>query len=148
MNPTDRNRFALIGPQRGDVVDEHSCPSCGAAVLQRYRPGRARIYCNNACRQRAYRWRRANGVRLCVERNGPAERSITFDRRHALRDERDPAASIVDRRRRRVSVCGTFSRPASLGRFTHHDFLVDHDWSCESCISLIGAPDTKHGRLR
>src|SRR5690606_14066107 len=62
----------------GEIVDERPCPMCGTTVQQIHRPGRARIYCTNSCRQRAYRWRRAHGVRHCVERNGPVERMLTY----------------------------------------------------------------------
>ena len=108
----------------------HFCPVCGTTVQQIHRPGRARIYCTNGCRQRAYRWRRANGVRICVERTGPVERMITYGRRHALRDPRDPVARVTDRRDRLPTVCGTFAIPSTRMRFTHYDFLPDHPWSC------------------
>ena len=123
---------------RGEIVDERPCPVCGTTVQQIHRPGRARIYCTNGCRQRAYRWRRANGVRICVERTGPVERMITYGRRHALRDPRDPVARVTDRRDRLPTVCGTFAIPSTRMRFTHYDFLPDHPWSCATCVALIG----------
>lgn len=122
----------------GDVVGEHGCPVCGTAVPELYRPGRGRLYCTNACRQRAYRWRRARGVRMFVERDGAAERLFN-DRRHALRDARDPAATVRDRRRREVTVCGTFGRPVRTQRVTHDRFVPEHPWSCRSCAALVGA---------
>lgn len=127
---------------RGDVIDRRRCPTCDAVVIQRYRPGRARVYCTHACRQRAYRWRRRNGIRTCVERTGPATRGHAFARSHALRDPRDRAATtLVDHRGRRLTVCGTFVRPADLVRYTHVDFLPRQPWSCDVCSDLIGAPD-------
>jgi hypothetical protein len=122
----------------GDVVGEHPCPVCATTVQQVYRPGRGRIYCSNGCRQRAYRWRRLRGIRRCVERDGPTERLFN-DRRHALRDERDPVSSLRDRRQREVSVCGTFAKPVRDTRTTHDRFVPEHDWSCATCVSLIGA---------
>ena len=115
----------------------HPCPVCGIDVPKRYGPGRARIYCTNACRQRAYRWRRARGVRLCVERTGPAER-LNNMRRHAMRDARDPVGGLHDHRGRDVTVCGSFATPVRDLRVTHDRFLPDHPWSCEVCIALIG----------
>lgn len=122
----------------GDVVGHHDCPTCGAAVAEVYRPGRGRLYCTNACRQRAYRWRRAHGVRMFVERDGAAERLFN-DRRHALRDARDPVARLRDRRQREVTVCGTFGRPVRTQRVTHDRFVPEHPWSCASCAALISA---------
>lgn len=122
----------------GDVVGRHACPVCAAPVVEVYRPGRARLYCTNACRQRAYRWRRAHGVRMFVQRDGAAERSLN-DRRHALRDRRDPVARLTDRRQREVTVCGTFARPVRDMRVTHDRFVPEHPWSCLSCAALIGA---------
>jgi hypothetical protein len=111
---------------------------CGDAVPHIYRPGRGRIYCTNACRQRAYRWRRAHGVKLCVERNGPTERSVNH-RRHALRDRRDPVSRINDRRGREVTVCGVFATPVRDTKVTYDEFVPEHEWACDSCSSLIGA---------
>lgn len=122
----------------GDVVREHPCPVCGTPVEQVFRPGRARLYCSNSCRQRAYRWRRANGVRRFVERDGPAERLLN-DRRHALRDRRDPVSRVRDRRAREVTVCGVFARPVRDLRVTHDRFVPELPWSCVSCARLIAA---------
>jgi hypothetical protein len=126
------------------VVGEHDCPVCAATVLHLHRPGRGRIYCTNACRQRAYRWRRAHGVRLCVERDGPTERMHNF-KRHALRDRRDPVGSLLDHRRREVTVCGLFAKPARHMKVTHTNFLPDHPFSCRTCAELVGASTPHHG---
>ncbi|MFP5487503.1 MAG: hypothetical protein ACLGHQ_04270 [Acidimicrobiia bacterium] len=127
----------------GDVAGTHECPVCDRVVVDVYRPGRGRVYCTNACRQRAYRWRRARGVRLFVERDGPAER-LTNDRHHAVRDPRDPVAGIRDRRGREVAVCGAYARPVRSQRVTHDRFVPEHPWSCRSCIASIspGPPGT------
>lgn len=132
------NPSAPFFPHVGDIVGEHRCPVCGDAVAEIFRPGRNRIYCSNACRQRAYRWRRANGIRRFVERDGPAERLLN-DRRHALRDDRDPVSRLRDRRGREVTVCGAFARPIRNARVTHDRFVPEHPWSCDACVRLIGA---------
>lgn len=132
------NGAAPSFPVHGDVVGHHPCPVCEIAVPQVFRPGRGRIYCTNACRQRAYRWRRGRGVRRFVERDGPAERLVN-DRRHALRDRRDPVARLRDRRGRSTTVCGTFARSVRDTRVTHDRFVPEHPWSCDSCARLIGA---------
>lgn len=140
-NPHARNdAMEIAEAEIADVqiVGEHACPTCGRQVVRTYRPGRARIYCTNACRQRAYRWRRLHGVRLCVERNGPAERSHN-DRQHALRDRRDPLITLRDERNREVTTCGVFARPVRTTRATHFDFVPESDSACRTCASLIGA---------
>lgn len=133
-------RLAVVG----DVVGVHSCPSCEVPVERIHRPGRARIYCTAACRQRAYRWRRARGIRIFVERDGPAERSVNVHR-HALRDRRDPVSRITDPRGREVTVCGTFAQPARHAPGTHDRFVPDLSWSCEVCTALIGVGDPLAG---
>jgi hypothetical protein len=124
-------------PVAGDVIGEHDCPTCSASVPHVFRPGRGRVYCSNACRQRAYRWRRARGIRRVVERDGAAARLVN-DRRHAVRDPRDPVSGVRDGRRREVAVCGAFARPVRGQRVTHDRFVPEHPWSCESCAQLIG----------
>ncbi len=47
-----------VRPRWGDVVAEWACPVCGTSCNRTYHSGRARVYCTNACRQRAYRLRR------------------------------------------------------------------------------------------
>ena len=122
----------------GDVVGHHECPTCASPVVDVYRPGRGRIYCTNACRQRAYRWRRAHGVRTFVQRDGAAERLVN-DRRHAVRDTRDPVSSLRDRRQREATACGVFARPVRGQRVTHDRFVPEHPWSCRTCSALISA---------
>lgn len=125
---------------RGAVVQRRPCPACASEVVQTYRPGRARIYCDAACRQRAYRWRIRHGVRWFAERDGPALRSSTRERRHALRIRHDLRGAMFDHRNRRLTLCGTFARPSYYDRVTHFDYLPDHPWSCASCSALVGGP--------
>lgn len=130
----DVDRWLLTG----DPVGEHGCPICRSPVVDIYRPGRPRVYCTNACRQRAYRWRRAHGVRTFVERDGPAERLVN-DRRHAARDGRDPVGALRDHRAREMTACGLFARTVRGRRVTHDRFVPEHPWSCLTCAVLIAA---------
>jgi hypothetical protein len=67
----------------------------------------------------------------------PLERAYIYrGYRHALRSRRDFMSHLRDRSRREVTVCGVLARPARLNRFTHNNFLPDHDWSCLSCTLL------------
>ena len=120
-----------------DEGHSHDCPACGRTVERVHRPGRHRIYCTNACRQKAYRWRLANGVRRCVERDGPA-RMLCNDRLHADRDPRDPAARLHDRRNRDLTACGVFAVRLRNGHRTHDRFVPESPSSCSACIALIG----------
>lgn len=104
------------------------------------RPGRPKVYCSNACRQRAYRWRRQHGVRVRATPSRPAERAITFYKRHALRNPKDFVAGLRGFRDRHVTACGTFAMPARDLRYTHNDFVPDHPWSCQTCVRLVTPP--------
>ena len=46
-----------------DVVEPWFCPVCDGPAHRTRRPGRPKLYCSNACRQRAYRWRRDHHAR-------------------------------------------------------------------------------------
>ena len=128
-----------------DDLEIHPCPVCGAEVARCiHTPGRARVYCTNACRQRAYRWRKANGVRLCVDRTGPTERMVN-QKSHALRDQRDPVGAVRDGRARAVAVCGAYARTVNPERVSHTNFVPDHPFSCERCADLVGASEPYHG---
>ncbi|TDT17678.1 hypothetical protein BDK89_3289 [Ilumatobacter fluminis] len=128
-----------------DDREIHPCPMCGVDVERYlYAPGRSRVYCTNACRQRAYRWRRANGVRLCVDRTGPTVRMIN-QKSHALRDSRDPVGDVRDRRRRQVAVCGAYAGAVYPDHVSHTNFVPDHPFSCERCADLVGASEPYHG---
>ncbi len=115
-----------------------SCPVCDTPTPHQYRAGRQKVYCTNACRQRAYRWRRAHGVRLFATASSPVERAHNRWLHHALRDPRDPVAAMQTRRGREVTVCGTYARPARSQRARHTRFLPNSPGSCQSCIRNIG----------
>jgi hypothetical protein len=133
------------GPFRCDadaydsVVEEWWCPVCGDAAHRTYRPGRPKIYCSNACRQRAYRWRRRNCARTIARPGARAEGAyVVGGTWHALRAPHDLAAGRRDRRGRQVTVCGALARPArSLGTRTHHDFVDHIGRGCRTCTTLV-----------
>ena len=138
----DRPRSLHIGTP-GEVIEQWWCPICNAAAHRIYRPGRPRIYCSNACRQRAYRIRKANGMRTTATGPAPCESAFiigSFGRRHALRHRNDLLANLSDGRRRRVTVCGALARPTRFAGLRHFDFLLDGPSSCRSCITLVLPP--------
>lgn len=118
---------------------EWSCPVCRTPTPHEFRAGRKRVYCTNACRQKAYRWRRDHGVRLLATPWTPARRSDGH-RLHAARPPADPAAAPRDQYGRQVAVCGAFARPAPAPLHGGHDeFVPGARQSCRSCTQLIGA---------
>jgi hypothetical protein len=127
----------------GRTVEPWWCPVCSApAPRVAHLPGRPRIYCSNACRQRAYRWRRDHHARLAATPEHPAERASVGIRGHALRSKRDFVSAYSDTRGREVTVCGAMARPARLGTWTHTRFNADTGgYSCRSCIRLVAIPN-------
>lgn len=121
-----------------DSPADWRCPMCGVEVAHPYGPGRKRVYCSNACKQKAYRWRCANGVRLLVTPWTPAERSGAR-RAHAVRPERDLVAGRGDATGREVAVCGAFARRLPAATRSHTEFVPGAPRSCRSCTQLIGA---------
>ena len=128
----------------GTVMEPWYCPVCDRATHRIYRPGRPRIYCSNACRQRAYRYRKTHGLRTTATPQAPCESAFVLGgaigRRHALRHRTDLMANLSDCRRRRVTVCGALARPTRYANGRHFDFLLDSDSSCRSCIALVLPP--------
>jgi hypothetical protein len=125
-----------------DVVEPWWCPVCNGPAHRTHRPGRPKLYCSNACRQRAYRWRRDHNARTIARPCHPAEGALVpFGRWHALRTGRDFVAGLKDRRRRQPTVCGALARPARLlPNRTHHQFVTATSHACQSCIKLISPP--------
>lgn len=123
------------------TAHDWSCPVCAVPVPRRPGPGRQRVYCTNACRQRAYRWRRD---RLGPEHDPrPVERASTLGRHHAVRRSDDPVST---RRRdgRCVTACGAYARRAADEPAIHgHVRLVPaHDDCgprrvCARCVELL-----------
>ncbi len=122
------------------------CPVCSASVARPHRPGRAKVYCTNACRQRAYRWRCARRSQLTTPI--PPQRAQTADRTHAVRSAADFVAPLADPDGRRVTVCGAFARAASdrSESFRHTSFyVIDDDGhpppsTCSTCVRLLSVP--------
>jgi hypothetical protein len=125
----------------GTVMEPWYCPVCNRATHRIYRPGRPRIYCSNACRQRAYRYRKTHRLTTTATPQAPCESAAAFlGKPHALRARTDFMANLSDRRRRRVTVCGALARPTRYAKFRHFDFLLDSDNSCRSCVQLVLPP--------
>lgn len=130
-------RIRAWDPER--VVGEWWCPVCGAAAHRTARPGRPKVYCTNACRQRAYRARRCGPVAA-----GRLTRGRSRERSHAMR----PAGTFPwrppDTAGRELSLCGAFVRRADPRRWRHVRFVPDLEWSCRSCARL-GVPQSPPG---
>lgn len=128
-------------PRIGSIVEEWWCPVCDRAAHRVYRPGRPRIYCSNACRQRAYRYRRSNKMRSIARPQAPLESATyPFGRRHALRAKGDFMWNLSDQRRRRVTVCGVLAKPSRHFKLRHFDFIPDAPGSCRACVQLVTPP--------
>jgi hypothetical protein len=127
----------------GTVVDRWDCPSCDRTIDVIHRPGRPRLYCSQACRQRAYRWRRRNRAHTVGTRDTRPEgaRARSYDRgTHALRAAADPLSQRRDRRDREVTVCGLLARPFRLGPYrpgVPFPFALPHSSTCRTCEALI-----------
>ena len=94
------------------------------------------MYCSNACRQRAYRWRRDDRPQLPESELHTFRRGHGSDKAHAVRPSPDPVASRKDVRGREVTVCGAFALPARRPTWHHTDFVPDVRRSCRSCAAL------------
>lgn len=125
----------------GTVVDSWQCPSCDRTFDVVYRPGRPRLYCSHACRQRAYRWRRQHAAHT-VTAPGVCSAGAYIPVRgliHALRTERDPMWRRRDRRGREVTVCGVLARGSQRSRSTRPPYVgyrPDASGTCRTCAAL------------
>ena len=125
-----------------EVVELWWCPVCDGAAHRTRRAGRPKLYCSNACRQRAYRWRRDHHARTAATTLVPAAGAfVAFGRWHALRTPRDFVSQGCDRRRREPTVCGVLAKPSRIlaGR-SHHVFITASSDACQSCTNLITIP--------
>ena len=120
-----------------------SCPVCGTYTPRVARPGRPAIYCSNACRQKAYRFRRRHGIRLLQGDGQPVHRARGARVTHALRPGRDPMSSLRASNRQAVSLCGAFVRPVGDTPNMKPEFHFDDANACFACLELTsaGRPD-------
>lgn len=126
-----------------DDAERWDCPSCDRVVELVRRPGRPRLYCSHACRQRAYRWRRRHSAQTVATPAWPVESAAAHSTQpfhsHALRSQRDPLARRRDRHGREVTVCGLLARPHTLPRQRGErvPFLAGLPTVCRSCAGLV-----------
>lgn len=131
-----------LRPQWGDVVAEWACPVCGTSCNRTYHSGRARVYCTNACRQRAYRLRRQSLVPAPA--TAAPVRARTRDGLHALRSDGDLVAGRRDSTGRQVTACGSFARSTrDRPSFAWHtDFIAGGPSSCRTCAAVLHVEPT------
>jgi len=147
-------------PWSATRVATRPCAWCAKAVVVEKRPGRPRLYCKQACRQRAFEHRHGFRHERTVtalpgqargERWGGTgyERGIVSYLRgkaHALRTSVRPEGS------RRETLCGVLAMPAPVGR---HFSPLDRR-ACRSCSRIALAtpltlginPSNELARLR
>ncbi len=123
-----------------------SCPVCSTPVPRLPRAGRHRVYCTNACRQRAYRLRCASRRQhpMSAHRDPRPIRATTRDRVHAIREFVDVSSGRRDSIGRGITACGAFGRmsidtPSRFGhlRFAPLDGIPSPD-RCRRCEQLSG----------
>lgn len=123
------------------ILANWSCPVCGKYTPRVHRPGRPCVYCSNACRQKAYRYRRRHGIRLLRGDGQPTERAAGARVTHLMRPDRDPVSRPRRSDRRAVSLCGAFVRPARDHEHLRPHFPFNSAHACFSCLGLTGADD-------
>jgi hypothetical protein len=127
-----------------------ACSWCANEFAVIRRPGRPRLYCNHACRQRAYEHRHGfehqRTVRaLPAQARGETwtgtgyERTLTGlfagqGRVHALR------TSVRPEGRRRETLCGVLAAPLAGQHFNalHHE-------ACTTCVSVAASNPLRFG---
>ncbi len=124
------------------------CSWCAAEFVIARRPGRPRLYCNHACRQRAYEHRHGFEHRRTVrplpgqvigdvwsgtgyERGGSV---APFGKTHALR------TSVRPEGRRRETLCGVLVRPLNGQHFSPM-----HPRACLVCTTVTGSNPLRYG---
>lgn len=135
MSTTDDS---MEGGAAGAEDAPWSCPVCNVDVPHPFGPGRKRVYCTPACKQRAYRWRRRHGVRKLATPWLPAERSGLLTT-HAVRPAADFVGHRADEHGRHAAVCGAFARRVDSALASHTEFVPGGRRACHSCTRLIGA---------
>jgi hypothetical protein len=125
-----------------------ACSWCAAEFVIVRRPGRPRLYCNHACRQRAYEHRHG----FCHERTvrplpGQVKGDVwagtgyerggsiaPFGQTHAMR------TSVRPEGRRRETLCGLLARP-----ITGQYFSALHPRACSSCTTISESNPLRYG---
>ena len=123
-----------------------TCPVCNASVPRLPRAGRHRVYCTNACRQRAYRLRCKSRQQhpMAAHRDPRPIRATTRDRVHAIREYSDVSSGRRDSIGRGVTACGAFGRMSidTPTRFGHLRFVstegIPSPNRCRRCEQLSG----------
>jgi hypothetical protein len=125
-----------------------SCSWCANEFAIARRPGRPRLYCNHACRQRAYEHRHGFEHQRTVrplpgqargdswsgtgyERGGSI---APFGKTHALR------TSVRPEGRRRETLCGLLAAPI-VGRH----FITQDPRACETCVAITDSTPLRFG---
>lgn len=125
-----------------------SCAWCAIEFLVACRPGRPRLYCNQACRQRAYEHRHGFEHRRTVrplpgQLHGDGWAGSGYERggsigprgkSHALR------TSVRPEGRRRETLCGVLVTPL-IGKH----FSVMHPRACRSCAMITDSTPLRYG---
>ena len=124
------------------------CCWCATEFIIARRPGRPRLYCNHACRQRAYEHRHGFAHERTVrplpgqvtgdvwsgtgyERGGTI---APFGKTHALR------TSVRPEGRRRETLCGVLTRP-----ITGQHFTAMHPRACLTCATVADSNPLRFG---
>jgi hypothetical protein len=125
-----------------------ACSWCATEFAVVRRPGRPRLYCAQACRQRAYEHRHG----FCHERTvrplpGQVKGDVwagtgyerggsiaPFGQTHAMR------TSVRPEGRRRETLCGLLVRP-----ITGQYFTAFHPRACRSCTSITDSTPLRYG---
>lgn len=135
--------------QRDGSASHWNCPICETEIHHVHRAGRQRVYCSNACRQKAYRRRCDQRQAWAFEhqRQPRPARAATRDRVHAIREHRDDLSGRRTSERKGVTVCGAFARmsidrPDGFGHLRFVGASGSHaGTTCRRCEVLTGTGD-------
>ena len=128
-----------LDPDGDPIIADWCCPCCGAYTPRVQRPGRPRVYCSNACRQKMYRFRCRHGIRLRYGDGQPAHRAAGALVTHLVRPAADPVGHRRTAQRKAVSLCGAFVRPITDQPHVRPEFRFDDVRACFTCLDLTGA---------
>ena len=146
LTPAARLRMTDSPHPHSRVTAIWTCPVCSTSVPRLRRAGRHRVYCTNACRQRAYRLRCKSRQQhpMASHRDPRPVRATTRDRVHAIREYADVSSGRRDSIGRGVTACGAFGRMSidTPERFSHLRFAsiegLAKSRSCRRCTQLSG----------